>query len=96
MRVRRTRQVIATAGALASFSVALLAGAAANNEPTQVLLTGIIAMFGGYLVGMALGAVGARVVAEHLDQYVQSNPAPAIEGPGGEVVHSSGSDVESS
>ncbi len=78
--VRRTSQVIATASALSAFSVALLSGAAAGNEPSTVLMTGLAVLFGGYLVGLAIGAVGARAVDEHIAQYAEANPTPPIDG----------------
>jgi tetrahydromethanopterin S-methyltransferase subunit C len=52
--------------AIAGFSIALIAGIAAGNSATRVLLTGVVSLIVCQVVGVLAGAVLDRVVREHL------------------------------
>ncbi len=52
--------------ALAAFAVAIVAGLAAGNAPTPILLRAVIAMIACYPVGLVIGLVCQRVIDEHL------------------------------
>src|SRR5690606_20690399 len=84
-----TSKLIATVFGLCGFAVAILAGLGAGNSAPQVLGTALVCMVVCQLTGLAAGAVGERVVNEHLDTYRKKNPLPTM---GEAGVESAGSD----
>ncbi len=64
-------KVIASVFALAAFAVAIIAGLAAQNTPARILGTALVGMFVCHVTGLCVGAIGERVVMDHL------NKAPA-------------------
>lgn len=79
MTLTTTTRLIATCFALAAFSVAIIAGLAADNPGTTVLTTAIICMIGCQLIGLVVGAVAQRAIDEHLSRYRAKNPIPKEE-----------------
>jgi len=63
-------KTIASALALGAFSVAIIAGLAVGNPADVVLARALVSMFGCYLVGSAVAAVGMRAVEEAGEQAV--------------------------
>ena len=61
-------KVVASVFALSAFAVAIVAGLAAGNTAPRVLGTAVIAMIVCHLAGLCIGAVGQRVVSEHLSK----------------------------
>lgn len=59
-------KVIASIFALAAFAVAIVAGLGAGNTPARVLATAVGAMIVCQVVGLCVGAVGERIVNEHI------------------------------
>ena len=59
-------RVVASSIAISAFTIAIVAGLAAGNDPSAVLQRAIIATVGSYLAGIFLSAVAAHVVVEHL------------------------------
>lgn len=64
---------------LAGFVIAILAGMAAGNDAATVLLRALGALVVCNVVGLALGAVGERVIQEHISDYQKSNPVEDAE-----------------
>lgn len=69
-------RIIAGSFALAGFSAAAIAGLAAGNQATPVLLRAVVAMFVCYLIGLVIGTAATHAVSEHLAQYKRENPVP--------------------
>lgn len=57
--------MVATVFALAAFSIALLGGLVAGNETMRVLVRALLALVACYPVGLAVGLVCQRIVADH-------------------------------
>ena len=64
--VNSASSVIAGCFALAAFAVAVLAGLAGGNTATAILTRALIAMVACYPVGLLIGLVCQRVIAEHV------------------------------
>lgn len=71
-----TPATIAGITALAAFAVAVIAGVAAGNNASSVLVRAIIAMMACYPIGMLIGVVAGRVVKDHIERHREANPAP--------------------
>lgn len=71
-------RLVAATFALAGFAVALVAGLGAGNAPTRVLTAAVVSLVGCHLVGLAVGAVGERVINEHLESYRAAKPVAPI------------------
>ena len=69
-------KVVATAFALTGFAVALVAGLAAGNTSMRILTAALISMVVCHLLGLIGGAIGERVVNEHLSTYRAGRPVP--------------------
>lgn len=67
-------KVIGVCAGLTAFSIAMVAGIAADNPAEDVLLRAILAMFACQLIGWIVGAISERIVREALKQYRQSHP----------------------
>jgi len=76
--VKSLTKVIAGTVGLAAFSVAVIAGLAAGNAATDVLLRAVVAMAVCHAIGLMLGAMGERTV----DEYVKSYYASRLSHPG--------------
>lgn len=70
-------KVIASAFALSAFAVAIIAGLSAGNPTVRVLATALTAMVVCHFVGLAIGAVGQRVVTDHVQESKPSEPGAA-------------------
>lgn len=68
--VTNPTKVIAGALGLSAFTIAVVAGIACGNLAQDVLFRALVAMFGSYFIGLALGMIGERTVNEHVRQYV--------------------------
>jgi len=73
-----TRTIGALLG-LAGFIVAILAGMAAGNEAGATILRALAALIVCNLIGLVIGAVGERVVQDHVSKHKQANPVGSIE-----------------
>lgn len=71
-----TGKVIASCFALAAFAVAVVAGMAGDNSASHVLSRALIAMILCYPVGLLVGIVCERVIAERVDEHVRDHPLP--------------------
>lgn len=60
-------RVVASSIAISGFTIAIVAGLAAGNDPSAVLLRAIVATVACYFAGILISAVAAHVVHEHLD-----------------------------
>lgn len=69
-------RTVAGCFALASFSIAMLAGIASGNAADTVLVRALLAMTFCYPVGLALGMVAQVVINDHIDRHRSDNPAP--------------------
>jgi hypothetical protein len=69
-------RTVAGCFALASFSIALLAGIATGNAADTVLVRALLAMTFCYPVGLAIGMVAQVVINDHIDRHRFDNPAP--------------------
>jgi hypothetical protein len=72
---------VAAAFSIAGFTVAIIAGLAADNPVTRVLQSAVIAMVLCYIAGLVIAAVAGRATAEHLAAYKAANPLPGAEAP---------------
>ncbi len=72
-------KTIAGMFALAGFAVALIAGIAAGNSATRVMVIAVASLFLCQVVGVLAGAVLDRVVREHLDSQSSTSHAPPRE-----------------
>ncbi len=66
---RAPSNVIAGSFALAAFAVAVVAGMAGGNSATSILVRALIAMIGCYPVGLIIGLICARVMADHVQAH---------------------------
>ena len=69
-------KLIATTFALCGFAVAVVAGLAAGNPSTRVLFTALVSMVICQVLGAAAGAIGERIVHEHVSTYRAGRPVP--------------------
>lgn len=68
-------QVIGGCFALCAFAMAIVAGLAAGNESSAILLRAIIAMFVCYLIGLGIGMICQQVVGQQVKKLIEENPA---------------------
>lgn len=80
MNLGVSRLVAATYG-LCAFAVAIIAGLAAENPPGRILATGLVALIICNLIGLAIGAIAERTVADHLSAYRTARPVGDHGGP---------------
>lgn len=66
---RAPSNVIAGSFALAAFAVAVVAGMAGGNSATSILVRALIAMIGCYPIGLIIGLICARVMADHVQAH---------------------------
>lgn len=69
-------KTIAAILALAGFCIAVLSGLAAGNATSRTLGVALVSMLVCHIVGLAIGAAGEYVVAEHARAYRDANPIP--------------------
>ena len=75
-----TANVIAACVALAAFSVAVVAGLFGGNDSAAILLRALLAMLFCYPVGLAIGGICQRVVADHVrEQALQASDEAGAE-----------------
>jgi len=73
-------KVIAGCAGLCGFTVAVLAGLAADNPMDVILGRAIVANIACYLVGGVIGYVMDRAVDEGIEQYKSARPTPLSQG----------------
>ncbi len=81
----RPAKVIAGSLGLTAFAIAVVAGLAAGNEPTEILLRALSSMMACYVLGMVLGAIGQHTIEEHVHQYIVARPIKKFSEPVMEV-----------
>lgn len=59
---------------LGAFGVAIIAGLAVDNPADRILSRAIVSMFTCNLVGLVIGLVAERAVAQCIETYVASRP----------------------
>jgi putative Mn2+ efflux pump MntP len=62
-------KVIAASCALTAFSVGIMAGLFAGNPTDTILVRSLVAMAIGQVIGMVVGSIGERTVAEGIRAY---------------------------
>lgn len=67
-------RVIAAALGLSAFAIALLAGLAVDNPAPDILTRALIALVACSFLGMLIGLVAERIVADHLKQTAGPEP----------------------
>jgi putative Mn2+ efflux pump MntP len=72
-------RLIASCFGLAAFAVAVVAGMAAGNEGSRILMVALFSLVICHIVGLAAGLIGERIVEEYMKQYRSSRP---VIGPG--------------
>lgn len=82
MNFGNAAKLIASAFALCGFAIAVIAGMAAGNDATHVLGTAVVCMVICQGAGFAAGAIGERVVGEHVARYREAHPVPGEEADG--------------
>lgn len=70
-------KVIAGVLGLAGFGVAVIAGLAAGNAPTDVLVRALAAMAICHVLGLVIGSIGERTVNEYVESYAALRVEPA-------------------
>mgnify|MGYP001206223373 CR=1 FL=1 len=71
-----TRLIGACMG-LAGFALAIVAGLAADNPSTQILVHALLSMLGCQMVGLAIGAVAEHAIDERSSAHRVANPIGA-------------------
>lgn len=66
-------KVVASATGLGAFIVAILAGLDAGNPTETVLSRAVLSLLACYVVGLIVGGVAERAVAERIHAYVEAN-----------------------
>ncbi len=89
-----TRVIAATLG-LSAFSVAIVAGLAADNPAETILLRAVASMFACHAVGWGVGLVAERAVAEAIENYRRGLQNEAGGGSPGDVSKVKKEDVDS-
>jgi len=69
-------KLIAACAGLTGFTVAILAGLAANNTADVILGRSVLAMFVCYVVGGVIGGVMDKAVSEGIADYQRRMAAP--------------------
>ncbi|MEM7229565.1 MAG: hypothetical protein AAF432_12210 [Planctomycetota bacterium] len=69
-------KVIAGCFALTAFAVAVLAGLFAGNPMLEILTRALIIMCICYPVGFLVGLAIDHVIAQHVREHAEANPAP--------------------
>lgn len=66
--------MIGACAGLTAFAIALIAGLAAENPASDVLVRALVAMMVVQMVGWIAGAIGERVMREAIAGYREANP----------------------
>lgn len=72
-------RVMAGCFAMSAFAVAIASGLGTGNPATMILGRALIAMMICYPVGLVIGVVCERVIAQHMADYQQQRPLPTDE-----------------
>lgn len=85
-----TSRLVASCLGLSGFAVAVVTGLAVGNPAGRVLTIALVCMIGCHIVGLVVGMVGEKVIADYMRQYKAAHPvegaavSPAPSGtPGG-------------
>jgi hypothetical protein len=76
---QRVHKSVSGACGLTGFTVAILAGLAADNPANVILTRALVAMAACYGVGVFIGYLASRAVRDAITSHIIRNPAPAIE-----------------
>lgn len=71
-------RVIATAFGLSAFSVAVVAGLAADNPAHITLGRALVSMIVCHVLGQFIGAGAENVVRRRIDAYKRAHPVPDV------------------
>lgn len=80
MRSGGPTRVIAASLGLAAFSVALIAGLAADNPAETILMRAMVSMVVCHVLGWCVGLTAERAVTEAVSAYEQERSRIAVEG----------------
>lgn len=69
-------KLIAAISGLSAFTIALVTGLAAGNSAAVILSRALLSMVLCNVVGLLLGSLGERTVAEAVASYKKSHPVP--------------------
>lgn len=67
-------KVIATSMGLSAFVIATIAGLAVDNPAENILSRAIVSMFACHALGLVVGALAERAVADAVNEYVAERP----------------------
>ena len=70
-------KVIAASLALSAFAVAVVAGLAAGNPARTVLFNAVVSMIACQILGLFIGSLAERAIADHMTTYKAANPIPS-------------------
>lgn len=76
---QRVHKSVSGACGLTGFAVAIIAGLAADNPSSVILTRALTAMAVCYVIGMILGYIASRAVADATAMHTLQNPAPDID-----------------
>ena len=71
-------RVVSVAFAFCGFAVAVVSGLGAGNSAEHVLFQALIAMIVCQFLGMGVGVVLERIIAEHEARYREAHPVPVV------------------
>jgi putative Mn2+ efflux pump MntP len=74
-------KVIAASLALSAFAVAVVAGLAAGNPPRSILFSAVVSMIACQILGLFIGSLAERAIADHLAAHKAANPIPSARRP---------------
>ena len=70
--------VVSAGTGLCAFAVAVLAGVAVNNPADVILIRALVALVGGYFVGLFVGLAAQFAVHSAANEFRVKNPAPML------------------
>lgn len=83
-------KLVAGVFALAAFAIAIVSGLSAGNPPTRILTAALVSMVICHALGLCLGAIGEKVVGEHLAKYRAGSASGGARGSKKEAAPASG------
>ena len=72
-------KVVASSAGLGAFIVAVLAGMGADNPTETVLTRAVLSLLACYVVGLIIGGIAERAVAERIGTYVAANKVEEVD-----------------
>jgi putative Mn2+ efflux pump MntP len=74
-------KVIAASMALSAFSLAIVSGLAAGNPARTVLVNAVVCMVACQFLGLFVGMLAERAIADHIASYKSARPIPGAQSP---------------